>query len=50
MMNVDLALRALAGHEFPREAMTWAIENWETASSRLIARLRAYVALSLIHI
>jgi uncharacterized protein len=44
-MNVDEALRRFAqGEESPREAMAWALENWEAASPRLIARLRAFAA------
>ncbi len=44
-MNVDEALRRFAeGEDFPREAMAWALANWETASPRFIARLRAFVA------
>lgn len=44
-MNVDEALRQLGGSdELPREAMAWALENWEAASPRLIARLRAFAA------
>ncbi len=44
-MNVDEALRRFAeGEDFPREAMAWALANWETASPRFIARLRAFAA------
>ncbi len=44
-MNVDEALRRFAeDDDFPRDAMAWALANWETASARLIARLRAIAA------
>jgi len=43
-MNVDEALRQLAQESFPREAMEWALANWEQASPRLISKLRAYAA------
>jgi hypothetical protein len=44
-MNVDEALRRFAeDDDFPREAMAWALANWDTASPRLIARLRAFAA------
>ena len=42
-MNVDEAMRRFAvGDEFPREALQWALDNWDAASPRLIAKLRAY--------
>jgi uncharacterized protein len=42
-MNVDEAMRRFAGRgEFPREALQWALDNWDEASPRLIAKLRAY--------
>jgi hypothetical protein len=42
-MNVDEALRRFAEDEgLPREAMAWALDNWEIASRRFIARLRAF--------
>ncbi len=44
-MNVDEALRRFAEEDgLPREAMAWSLENWRTASSRFIARLRAFAA------
>jgi len=44
-MNVDEALRRFAEEEgFPREALDWARDNWETAAPRFISRLRAFVA------
>ena len=44
-MNVDEALRRFAEDGgFPRDAMAWALDNWETASPRFIARLRAFAA------
>src|SRR6202453_5041401 len=42
-MNVDEAMRRFADtEEVPREALQWALDNWEQASPRLIAKLRAY--------
>ena len=42
-MNVDEAMRRFAVRgEFPREALQWALDNWDAASPRLIAKLRAY--------
>jgi uncharacterized protein len=42
-MNVDEAVRRFADTaEIPREALQWALDNWEAASPRLIAKLRAY--------
>jgi hypothetical protein len=42
-MNVDEAMRRFADpDEVPREALQWALDNWEAASPRLIAKLRAY--------
>ncbi|MGO9423091.1 DUF1186 domain-containing protein [Roseiarcus sp.] len=42
-MNVDEALRQFAeGDGLPREAMAWALANWEAASPRFVARLRAF--------
>jgi uncharacterized protein len=42
-MNVDEAMRRFADtEEVPREALQWALDNWEAASPRLIAKLRAY--------
>ena len=44
-MNVDDALRQFGdSEELPREAMAWALDNWATASPRLMARLRAFAA------
>ncbi len=44
-MNVDEALRQFAeGEGFPREAMKWALEHWETASPRFLSKLRAFAA------
>jgi Protein of unknown function (DUF1186)/SEC-C motif len=44
-MNVDEALRKFAeDDDLPGEAMTWALDNWEAASPRFIARLRAFAA------
>ncbi|RBP06514.1 uncharacterized protein DUF1186 [Roseiarcus fermentans] len=44
-MNVDEALRQFGASEaIPREAMVWALANWETASPRFIARLRAFAS------
>jgi hypothetical protein len=42
-MNVDEALGRFAEDDgLPREAMAWAMDNWQTASARFIARLRAF--------
>ena len=42
-MNVDEALRQFAESDgLPRQAMAWALENWQAASPRFMARLRAY--------
>jgi uncharacterized protein len=42
-MNVDEAMRRFADTgEFPRDALQWALDNWEAASPRLIAKLRAW--------
>ena len=42
-MNVDEAMRRFAVRgEFPREALQWALDNWDAGSPRLIAKLRAY--------
>jgi len=44
-MNVDEALRRFAEDDrLPREAMAWALANWETASPRFISRLRTFAA------
>lgn len=44
-MNVDEALRQFSeGEEFPRAAMQWALDHWDEAAPRFIARLRAYAA------
>jgi uncharacterized protein len=42
-MNVDEAMRRFSDtEEVPREALQWALDNWEAAAPRLIAKLRAY--------
>ena len=42
-MNVDEAMRRFAVRDdFPREALQWALDNWDAGSPRLIAKLRAY--------
>jgi uncharacterized protein len=42
-MNVDEAIRRFADSgEFPRDALQWALDNWDDASPRFIAKLRAY--------
>jgi hypothetical protein len=42
-MNVDEAIEHFANaDEFPREALQWALDNWEDASPRFISKLRAY--------
>jgi hypothetical protein len=44
-MNVDEALRQFgAAEEAPRAALKWALDHWETAAPRLVARLRAFSA------
>ncbi len=44
-MNADEALRRFADTPgLPREAMAWALEHWEAAAPRFIARLRAFAA------
>jgi hypothetical protein len=44
-MNVDEALRQFANpEEFPRAALQWALDHWEEAGSRFVARLRAFAA------
>ena len=44
-MNVDEALRQFgADEEMPREALQWALDHWETAAPRFVARLRTFVA------
>ncbi|HXZ14480.1 MAG TPA: DUF1186 domain-containing protein [Roseiarcus sp.] len=44
-MNVDEALRRFAEDDrLPREAMAWALANWESASPRFISRLRTFAA------
>jgi hypothetical protein len=41
-MNVDEALRRFADETaFPREALQWSLDNWDEASPRFIAKLRA---------
>ncbi|MGO4870537.1 MAG: DUF1186 domain-containing protein [Roseiarcus sp.] len=44
-MNVDEALRQFVeARELPREAMQWALDHWDEASPRFVARLRAFAA------
>jgi hypothetical protein len=44
-MNVDEALRQfVAAEKAPRAAMQWALDHWDEASPRFIARLRAFAA------
>ncbi len=44
-MNVDEALRQFVeADEPPRAAMQWALDHWDEASPRFIARLRAFAA------
>ena len=44
-MNADEALRRFAEDEgLPRDAMAWALEHWEAAAPRFIAKLRAFAA------
>jgi hypothetical protein len=45
VMNVDEALRQFAAaEEVPRAAMQWALDHWNEASPRFVARLRAFAA------
>ncbi len=44
-MNVDEALRQFAAaEELPRAAMQWALDHWDEASPRFIARLRVFAS------
>jgi hypothetical protein len=44
-MNVDEALRQFANaQEMPRAALQWALDHWEAAAPRFVARLRAFAA------
>ncbi len=44
-MNVDEALRQFVNpQEMPRAAAQWALDHWEAAAPRVVARLRAFVA------
>ncbi len=44
-MNVDEALRQFgAAGEMPRAALQWALDHWQVAAPRLVARLRAFAA------
>ena len=44
-MNVDEAWRQFGDIDvFPEEALTWTLANWDAASSRLIAKLRAHAS------
>jgi hypothetical protein len=44
-MNADEALRRFAENDdLPREGMAWALEHWDTAAPRFVARLRAFAA------
>ncbi len=44
-MNVDEALRRFADETaFPREALQWSLDNWDEASQRFLAKLRACAA------
>ena len=44
-MNVDEALRQFgAAEDMPSAALQWALDHWETAAPRFVARLRAFVA------
>jgi hypothetical protein len=44
-MNVDEALRQFVdAEELPRAAMQWALDHWNEASPRFIAKLRAFAA------
>jgi hypothetical protein len=44
-MNADEALRQFGStRELPRAALQWALDNWEAAAPRFLARLRAFAA------
>jgi hypothetical protein len=44
-MNVDEALRQFVNaEEMPRAAAQWALDHWEAAGPRFVARLRAFAA------
>ena len=44
-MNVDEALRQFVeAEELPRAALQWALDHWDEASPRFVARLRAFAA------
>ena len=44
-MNVDEALRQFGdAEEMPRAALQWALDHWEAAAPRFVARLRAFAA------
>ena len=44
-MNVDEALRQFVeAAELPGAAMRWALDHWDEASPRFIARLRVFAA------
>lgn len=44
-MNVDEALRQFgAAESMPSAALQWALDHWQTAAPRLIARVRAFCA------
>jgi uncharacterized protein len=44
-MNVDQALQVFRGQsDDPREAVQWALDHWDTASDRLLSKLRMIVA------
>jgi uncharacterized protein len=43
-MDVEVALRAFAsaGHDLPREAMRWALDNWDEAAPGLLGALERF--------
>jgi uncharacterized protein len=44
-MNVDQVLQVFRGEsDDPREAVQWALDHWDTASDRLLSKLRMIVA------
>ncbi|MGA2495990.1 MAG: DUF1186 domain-containing protein [Roseiarcus sp.] len=46
-MNVDEALRQFGdAEEMPSAALQWALDHWETAAPRFVARIRAFCASS----
>ena len=45
-MDVEAATQAFAsaGHDLPREAMQWALDNWDEAAPALLSILERFVS------